>query len=284
MAPEKASDVSRDGDASERDLSLARRDVSGELVLSSLRLHEEADAAGAREEELRAMGELRERLVGILGHDLRTPLTAMLMGAGALVRHGNLAEQDARAVALIVKCGHRMDRMISQLLDFTRVRMGGGVRLEPRPSDLGEMCRGVAQELELAESVPVRCVTDGDTTASFDLDRMSEAVSNIAGNAVQHAGAGTSVALHVYGAGADVVVEIANEGAPIPADVLPFIFEPFRRARQREHAKTNNLGLGLYIAREVIGAHGGTVDARCADGTTTFTVRLPRIPAASPSR
>jgi signal transduction histidine kinase len=282
MAPKEASDVSGDGDASERDLALSQREVSGELVLSSLRLHEEADAAEAREEALRALGELRERLVGILSHDLRTPLTAMMMAAGTLVGRENLTERDALAVALIVRCGHRMDRMISQLLDFTRVRMGGGVRLEPRPCDLGELCRGVAQELELAASVPVRCVTDGDTTAAFDVDRMTAAISNIVGNAIQHAKLGTSVELHLYGAGADVVIEIANEGAPIPPDVLPFIFEPFRRARQQEHSKSNNLGLGLYIAREVVGAHGGTIEACCADGTTTFTLRLPRMPAAPP--
>ena len=171
-----------------------------------------------------------------------------------------------------------MDRMISQLLDFTRVRLGGGLRLDYRTGDLGEVCHAVAQELELAGAVPVRLVADGDTTGSFDLDRISEAMSNLAGNAVQHAKAGTAVALRTYGAGADVVVEVSNEGAPIPAEVLPFIFEPFRRARQTEHKKTGNLGLGLYIVHEVVRAHGGTIVARCADGTTTFTLRLPRTP------
>ncbi len=276
MAPERVGGASVDDRGSERELPSTQRELSGELMLSSLRLQEEADAAALREAELRAMGELRERLVGILGHDLRTPLSAMMMGAGALVAHGLLTGVDARAVALIVRSGHRMERMISQLLDFTRVRMGGAMCLERRMGDLGELCLGVAQELELAASCSVRCIAEGDTTGSFDLDRIAETVSNIAGNAVEHAEAGTSVALHVDGTGADLVLDITNEGAPIPADVLPFIFEPFRRAQQRDYSKAGNLGLGLYIAHEVVRAHGGSIEARCADGTTTFTVRLPR--------
>jgi signal transduction histidine kinase len=284
MPPEKVGDVSVDRDASERDLARTQREMSGELMISSLRAHEEADAAVAREEELRTMGELRERLVGILGHDLRAPLSTIMMAAGAIGTDGSLTEHDARAVALIVKCGHRMERMIFQLLDFTRVRLGGGVGLQCQPSDLGEVCRGVAQELEVAAAVSVRCVTDGDVAGSFDPDRMSEAISNIAGNAVHHARAGTSVVLHVDGTGADIAVEISNEGAPIPADLLPFIFEPFRRARQPAHFKAGHLGLGLYIAHEVVRAHGGCIDARCADGTTTFRVRLPRRAPAPASR
>ncbi len=284
MAPEGREDASGADDASERDLFRRQREVSGELVLSSLRAQEEADAAVAREEELRAMGELRERLVGILGHDLRTPLNAMVMGAGVLIARGNLTEPDARVAALLLQSGRRMDRMISQLLDFTRVRMGGGLHLERRPNDLGEVCRGIAQEFELAAAVAVRCLTEGDLTGSFDADRISEAVSNIVGNAIEHARAGTQVALQASGVGDAVVIEVTNEGAPISDEVIPHIFEPFRRARQRKHSKTGNLGLGLYVANEVVRAHGGTIDARCANGSTTFTVRVPRWSSAPSSR
>ena len=284
MAPEGREDASVADDASERDLARRQREVSGELVLSSLRAQEEADAAAAREEELRAMGELRERLVGILGHDLRTPLNAIVIAAGVLVARGNLTESDARVAALVLRCGQRMDRMISQLLDFTRVRMGGGLHLEWRPSDLGEMCREIAQEFDLPAAARVRYDAEGDVSGSFDVDRLSEALANIVGNAVEHATAGTQVVLHTCGRGDTAVVEVTNEGAPIPADVLPHIFEPFRRALQQEHSKTGNLGLGLHIAYEVVRAHGGAIEARCANGKTTFTLRVPRWPAPAPSQ
>ena len=87
--------------------------------------------------------------------------------------------------------------------------------------------------------------------------------------------------MHAYAAGPDVVLEVINQGRPIAPDLLPLIFEPFRRAEKGGYSKAGNLGLGLYIAREVVRAHGGTLAARSADGVTTFTMRLPRAPPAS---
>jgi signal transduction histidine kinase len=277
MPPEKDGRVSR-SDESSLELARSQREANEELVLSSLRAHEATEAAEAREEELLAMAELRERLLGMLGHDLRNPLNAMLTGAAFMVRRGKLCEGDVQAAERILRSGHRMERMISQLLDFTRVRLGGGLLLDLRPSNLGDVCRSVSEELELGTSVRVDCVVEGDMTGSWDVDRVSEVISNVAGNAIDHAKAGTCVALHAYDEGADVVVEIANEGPPIPPAMLPFIFEPFRRARQRKTSTGGNLGLGLYIAKEVVHAHGGTIDARCAEGKTTFTVHLPHCP------
>ncbi len=172
-----------------------------------------------------------------------------------------------------------MDRMITQILDFTRARLGGGMPIEVRPgSDLGQLCRTVAEELALGSSVSVQCSVEGDVTGSWDVDRMAEVISNIVGNAIEHARPGTSIAVHVHGEASDVVVVITNEGDPIPPDVLPFIFEPFRRAKQRGYSKAGNLGLGLYIASEITRAHGGTLEARSSDGRTDLTLRLPRCP------
>ncbi len=245
----------------------ARRDVEASRV--------EADRLLTAE---LATAELRERLLGILGHDLRNPLSAVTMGAGILVAHGNLTEEDKRVVMRVLSGARRMDRMIMQILDFTRARLGGGMLFELRPTDLGEVCRNATEELTLGASVPVQCTTHGDMMGRWDADRLAEVISNIAGNAAEHARVGTGVALHAYGDGSEVVVEISNEGDPIPADVLPFIFEPFRRARQSEHSKAGNLGLGLYIASEITRAHRGTLVARSAEGRTTFTMRLPRSP------
>jgi signal transduction histidine kinase len=164
-----------------------------------------------------------------------------------------------------------MTRMISQLLDLTRARLGGGFPLEPKPTDLGEVCRNVVEEFE----APIQLEVEGDVTGTWDPDRLAEALSNIAGNAIEHAAPGTTVAVKAHADGPEVVVEISNRGEPIPADVLPFIFEPFRRARQ-ERSATGNLGLGLYIAKQIVNAGCGTLAAYSADGGTTFLMRLPR--------
>ena len=113
-------------------------------------------------------------------------------------------------------------------------------------------------------------------TGMWDPDRLAEVLSNLVGNAIEYAAPGTDVSVKVRAAGAEVVVEVANQGAPIPEDVHPFIFEPFRRARPREKSAAGNLGLGLYIAHQIVLAHGGTLEAHSGDGSTTFMIRMPR--------
>ena len=167
--------------------------------------------------------------------------------------------------------------MIAQLLDLTRARLGGGFPIEPKPSDLRDICRNIVEEF----GATIHLEIEGDLTGTWDPDRLAEALSNIAGNAIEHAAPGTPVVVKAHPEGAEVVVEITNQGEPIPADLLPFIFEPFRRGK-REKSATGNLGLGLYIAKQIVLADGGTLDARSADGTTTFVMRLPR--QAAPAR
>ena len=232
------------------------------MVIATIRaqeLTEEAEAARARveksERELREVAEFREMFIGILGHDLRNPLAAIAMSAASLLRSGRLDEQDKKKVARITGSSARMTRMISQLLDLTRARLGGGFPLEPKPTDLREVCRSVVEEFEK----PIQLEVEGDVTGTWDPDRLAEALSNIAGNAIEHAAPGTAVVVKAHAEGAEVVVEIINQGEPIPADVLPFIFEPFRRAKQHERSTTGNLGLGLYIAKQIVVSGGGTL-------------------------
>jgi signal transduction histidine kinase len=223
-----------------------------------------------RERELAAF---REMFMGILGHDLRNPLASIVMSAAGLLQGD---QRDAERAALIVRGGQRMESMITQLLEFTRARLGGGFPIEATSADLREICRNVAEEFEAS----IHLELEGDLTGTWDKDRLAQVLSNLVGNAVQYARPGTAVLVKAYVEGPEVVAEIVNEGDPIPADLLPFIFQPFRRAR-RESSPTGNLGLGLYIAHQIALAHGGTLDAHSADGRTTFVMRLPRNTTAT---
>ena len=278
-------------DATNKDLSgertqtdaliIDQREANEQMVRATIRAQElmvEADVAKERaensERELRTVAEFREMFIAILGHDLRNPLASIVMAAGLLLQRGRLAAQDAETATRIIRSSQRMGRMITQLLDLTRARLGGGFPIEPKPTDLREVCQSVLEEFEATIQLEV----EGDVNGTWDQDRLEEALSNLAGNAVEYAAAGTAVFVKARAVEAEVVVEVVNQGEPIPADLLPFIFEPFRRARPREKSKTGNLGLGLYIAHQIVLAHGGTIDARSAGGTTTFVVRLPRSP------
>jgi PAS domain S-box-containing protein len=254
------------------------REANQHMVSATIRaqeLTEKVEAALARSEEsereLREIAELRERFIGIVSHDLRNPLGAIALATDVMLQRGHLDEQDRELVSRIVASAQRMTRMLLQLLDFTRVRLGGGIPLEEKPVDLRDVCRNVVDELGTA----VRLEIEGDVTGTWDADRLTEALSNIARNAIEHAAEGTNVVARAHAERADVVVEVTNQGEPIPPTLLPFIFDPFRRAR-RERSTSGNLGLGLYIAKQIALASGGTLDARSGDGATTFVMRLPR--------
>ncbi len=282
----EATDKDMSGERARADtLSVDQREANQQMVSATIRaqeLTEKAEQALARaelsERDLRAVAEFREMFIGILGHDLRTPLGSISMAAGLLLRRGHLNEQDAETVGRIIRGSQRITHMITQLLDLTRARLGGGLPIEPKPTDLREVCRNVVEEFETTIQLKVQ----GDVTGLWDPDRLAEVLSNVAGNAIEYAAPGTAVIVEAHGDGPEVVVEISNQGDPIPADVLPFIFEPFRRAQQREKSTTGNLGLGLYIAHQIVLSHGGTLDARSSDGTTTFVMRLPRRPPPAP--
>jgi PAS domain S-box-containing protein len=263
------------------------REANQHMVSATIRaqeLAEEAEAAKARltesERELREVAEFREMFIGIVGHDLRNPLGSISGTATSLLRYGRLDERAKKQVTRIIGSSKRMTRMISQLLDLTRARLGGGFPLEPKLIDLGEVCRNVVEEFEGAIHLEV----EGDVTGTWDPDRLAEALSNIAGNAIEHAAPGTTVAVKAHAEGPEVVVEISNQGEPIPEDVLPFIFEPFRRGKQHDRSAIGNLGLGLYIAKQIVHSGCGTLAAYSADGRTTFLMRLPRqAPSSEPT-
>jgi PAS domain S-box-containing protein len=224
-----------------------------------------------------------ELFAGVLAHDLRNPLSAMMTAAQLLLRQGGEGERQTKPLGRILASGERMDRMIDQLLDFTRARSGGGIDIEPRETNLGELCAQAVGELETAypEWKILRQVS-GDPTGSWDPDRLTQIISNLVANAGQHGDAAGGVLVELDGTLPDrVTLRVHNEGT-IPEALLPAIFDPFRSTRQRR-AQSRGLGLGLFIVREIVSAHGGTVQVVSSEPLgTTFTIYLPRRCTARP--
>jgi signal transduction histidine kinase/GAF domain-containing protein len=218
-----------------------------------------------------------ERMTGILGHDLRNPLTVIAMAADRQLRSEDLPQEGRDQALRIRRSAGRMREMIDTLLDFTRLRFLGGLSVSPVPADLGEIARGAVEEMRaIWPERPMELEVHGDVRGEWDPARMSQTVSNLVGNAVTHGERGTPVQISVEGEGGEVDLEVHNWGAPIPPDLMPAVFEPFRHGALQDRSP-RGLGLGLYIVEQIAVAHGGTVNvSSSAEDGTTFTVRLPR--------
>ncbi len=221
----------------------------------------------------------RELFLAALGHDLRSPLGGITLAAASLLHHASLPEAAAKTVARIASAGHRMARLIEQLLDFARARAGEQLALTRRRVDLCELWQHVLDEVALSQ--PQRQITlrhDGNCIGEWDPDRMLQLFQNLVWNAVHYGDATRPIAITIRGERDEVVCEIHNYGPPIPPEMLSAVFDPFRRGR----AGGRGLGLGLYIARQIVIAHGGSIDVTSsADDGTRFRVTLPRRPDES---
>lgn len=223
----------------------------------------------------------RQMFLAILGHDLRNPLNAVMMSAEMLSHTSEKNSESSGVAAQISASAKAMARMISDLLDFTAAGLGGEMPLKPAPMDLKIVCQQVVDELRAGyPKRELRFEPQGDLTGEWDANRLRQLVSNVLGNAIQHGVETGPVDFSVTPEGSDVLLAIRNGGPPIPAEALPTIFEPLVRGTSPELQKQRrpgSIGLGLYIAREVATAHGGTigVTSTAKDGTV-FTVCLPR--------
>lgn len=233
-------------------------------------------AVGALHDTIRS----NELFAGVLAHDLRNPLNAIMTAAQFLLmqREGEATQAaESRPLGRILSSGQRMTTMIDQLLDFTRARSGGGISVEPQLTNLEELCIQAIEELELTHPEwSIQCRSHGYLRGAWDPDRLLQVISNLVANAGHHGRPGTAVTVTLNGSEDDYVrVAVHNHGV-IPAPLLPNLFDPFRTARQRANP-TRGVGLGLYIVQEIARAHGGSVDVTSEETSgTTFTLRLPR--------
>ncbi|RKG99332.1 response regulator [Corallococcus sp. CA053C] len=241
----------------------------GTMVVDVTR-HKQAEA------ELHAAAEFRERFLGIVGHDLRNPLNAIRMAASFLIASEQMPAPLMRTAGRIVSSADRMTRMITELLDFTRSRLGGGIPLTPGAMDLGGVTRQVVEELELVHPTRVVKVTStGPLTGAWDADRLTQVLSNLLGNALQYSPADSVVEVSLQGGPEQVVARVANPGEPIDPRELALLFHPFQRAHSGAHAPSG-LGLGLFISEQIVRSHRGTLTVASDAQGTVFTLTLPR--------
>jgi signal transduction histidine kinase len=225
----------------------------------------------------------RDQIIGIVSHDLRNPLGGIILGAAALNRAEGLDDKSARIAARIQSSAKRMKRIVGDLIDLTRGRLGGAIPIVRGPADVGAICQMVISELEGAHPhAVIHYTSKGDLGGEWDADRLAQVLSNLVGNALQHGDPDKPRGVVAEGHGDDVVLAVQNGGTPIPEGDLRDIFEPMVRGEEPGRTSTG-LGLGLYIAKELVTAHAGTIDVTSTGtGGTTFTVHLPRHPARGP--
>jgi signal transduction histidine kinase len=234
--------------------------------------------AEALAEELRQRADFEQQLIGIVSHDLRTPVSAILLGVAGLLRGEELSERQMKSVVRIQASAERANRMIRDLLDFTQARLAGGIRIERRATDLHDLIQGVLEEVAATHAGrEIRVSRDGDGRGEWDPDRLGQIVQNLVTNALKYSPAGTPVRIETHAEDDSVVLSVHNEGAPIAPERLGTLFEPLQRARGEVDKAGHSIGLGLYIVKQVVDAHGGTVSVEStAEAGTTFTVWLPR--------
>ncbi len=231
-------------------------------------------------QEARQRAEFEQRLIGIVSHDLKNPIGAMITLASMLLRLGKVDEQQAESLSLIVSSGHRTVRLIRDLLDLSQSRTATGIPIEPRRVDFHEIAQQIIAELQLA--FPGRQVVahlNGDGQGEWDPDRLAQVITNLGSNALQHSPPGAIVQISSQCDDQYLRLKVHNEGS-IDPNVLPTLFEPFQRSKGP--ARTGNVGLGLYITKCIVTMHLGTIEvASTAQNGTTFTVILPRYAMAN---
>ncbi len=255
----------------------AHGDTQGDLTRFNEAIDETLAEATVRYSEL--LNHTREQFLAILGHDLRNPLSAITLGATILTKSESIDDKQARVATRILNSARRMTRMISDLLDLARTRLGSSIPITPRRMDLTTVCQQVIAELEVVHADrQLRFESKGNLSGEWDSDRLTQVLSNLVANALQYGEAAVSVVAQGHDDG--VVLQVHNEGSPISESALKVIFEPMvRQPTQDIDKNATGLGLGLYIARAIVTAHGGTIGATSTekDGTT-FTVQIPRRP------
>lgn len=215
---------------------------------------------------------LREEFIGVVAHDLRNPVAAISSGLRMLER-GRDAERDPTLFVELKKSVLRSDEMIGNLLDFTKGRLDGSLAADvQRDVDLAELVEAIAAEMRLGSGQAIEVRVERPLVFDCDAKRIRQLVSNLVGNAAHHGRDGAPIAVTAEASDGDFLLTVANEGDPIPPELIPEVFAPFARGKG---GRQNGLGLGLYIASQVAEAHGGALSVQSDIDETRLMFRMP---------
>jgi signal transduction histidine kinase len=236
---------------------------------------QDISARRAAELEAKRRAEFEQLLIGIVGHDLRNPISAITMATTTLLRREDLDERQRKVIGRILSSAERATRMLRDVLDFTQARLGGGIRMQPRPLDFHELTRQVVDEVQLANPerrLLIEC--RGDGRGLWDADRLAQVITNLVNNAIHHSEDEGPVRVRTHGTRAAVALAVHNLGSPIPEELRSRLFEPMKRAERKDTRDSRGLGLGLFIVKHIVDAHGGLLRVRSTprEGTPSMSV------------
>jgi signal transduction histidine kinase len=223
----------------------------------------------------------RNIFLGILGHDIRTPLSAIALSAEAIARATQNPDSTAKAIGRIRRNAETIDRIVMDLLDFVRLDTGNQIPVRRMPGSLAQIAKDAVDDCEGAHpDVSLLLTTVDDSQGAWDAPRLGQAFRNLISNAIVHGTKGGSIFVGVSGSHDVVEASVASTGITIPAEALATLFDPFVRVSDPRKAAVpandGGLGLGLYIVNEIVLAHHGELRVTSEAGKTTFTLSLPR--------
>jgi signal transduction histidine kinase len=226
---------------------------------------------------------MRNLFLGVLSHELRTPLSTIMTSGHSLALGATMKKEMPGAVERVLRGARRIQSLLDDLLDYVRSGLGEGMRVVPARVDLGQVCGRIVAELRANH--PARTIefeTVGDLACECDEQRVAQAVSNLINNALRYGAVDVPTRARVDGSAADeLTISIHNGGPPIPQATRESLFEPLVRGGGAD-PEGYNLGLGLYIVREIAQAHAGSVRVESNEKSgTVFTIKLPRIARAA---
>jgi signal transduction histidine kinase len=233
--------------------------------------------AREREKEVKERIEFDKQLLGIVSHDLRDPLNVISLSAATMLRRSTLDELESRGLSRILSSAKHATRLTSDLLDYTHARLGRAISIRPKRIDLHSLTRQIVDEIRLVHPDRRIALTQvGDAEGEWDPDRLTQAIFNLVGNAIQHSSLQDPIQVSTRDDGETVLLEVKNQGPPLAPDEIPLLFEAFQRG-SNARPETGSLGLGLFIAKQIVLAHAGKIQVKSsAEEGTIFTVLWPR--------